>query len=412
MRHADDGPAVGDRPLRPRVLRGRDGFFRTGTDEDGRWWLFDPQGAPFFLRGIHGVHAAGGQNEGALPRDAAARMREWGFNALGCSGESALREDGLPFLASAELCDAGQVIVAPGVRLPDVFDPQWPQQAMARAVQVCGALMQSRELIGWVTDDSLEWAHPSAAGRPSLLQLCLSLEPNFAAYHAAWEFVLAHHGGRLDLVAQAWNAALANKEVVRELTRAEEGLGTRGYLRDDARWTGEFARRYFTTTAAAIRQADSNHLVFGCRFRRSPAAAVMMESVYPAIDVTLAHWTELPALGSSPLEPVLADGVNWVAEDFLRLPPNRRIRRLTTFEHMMRKARVTMDRVARHPAVVGYVWGRWQDEPGEQPPFASGVVHANGTDAREHTELLAQFNQRAENMHRGPGRVSIQRNAG
>ena len=400
MRHADGAPAVGNGQLRPRVLRGCDGFFRTGTDERGRWWLLDPQGAPVFLRGIHEVRATSGQSEGALPVDTAARLRGWGFNALGCAGENALRDDGLPFLASAELCDAGQVIVASGLRLPDVFDPQWPQQAAARAVQVCGPQSQCRELIGWITDDRLEWASPSAAGRPSLLQLCLSLEPNFAAYHAAWEFVLAHHGGRIELVAQAWNAALANKEVVRELTRAEEGLGTRGYLRDDARWTREFARRYFTTTATAVRHADRNHLVFGCRVRRAAAAAVMMESVYPAIDVTLAHWTELPPVSPNPSHPLLADGVNWTAEDFLDLSAYRWSRRLTVFEHMMRKARVTLDRLARHPTVVGYMWGRWQDEPGEQPPFASGVVHVNGTEAREHTELLAQFNQRAENLHR------------
>ena len=118
------------------------------------------------------------------------------------------------------------------------------------------------------------------------------------------------------------------------------------------------------------------------------------------MDVTLARWTDLPAVGPGSTQPVLADEVNWTADDFLPLSPNRRTGRLTTFEHMMRKARVTLDRVAQHPAVVGYLWGRWQDEPGEQPPFASGVVHVNGAEAREHTELLAQFNQRAENLHR------------
>ena len=61
-------------------------------------------------------------------------------------------------------------------------------------------------------------------GGPSLLQLCLSLEPNFAAYHAAWEFALALHGGKLAALARAWGAPLANKEVVRELTRTEQGF--------------------------------------------------------------------------------------------------------------------------------------------------------------------------------------------
>ena len=70
----------------------------------------------------------------------------------------------------------------------------------------------------------------SGAGRPSLLQICLSLEPSFAAYHAAWEFVLALHGGRLDGLARAWGTPMSSKEVVREFTRAEKGFTSRGYL--------------------------------------------------------------------------------------------------------------------------------------------------------------------------------------
>ena len=55
---------------------------------------------------------------------------------------------------------------------------------------------------------------------------------------------------RLDALARAWGVALPNKEVVRELTRAEEGIGSRGYLRDEARWTREFARQLQTQFAA------------------------------------------------------------------------------------------------------------------------------------------------------------------
>jgi agarase len=234
--------------------------------------------------------------------------------------------------------------------------------------------------------------------------LCLSLEPSFAAYHAAWEFVLAHHGGRLEQVAHAWNAHLPNKEVLRELTRAEEGLGTRGYLRDEVRWTREFARRYFSTTAAAVRHADPNHLVFGCQFRRSAGVAVLAECVYPAIDVSMPHWTELPPSASNPAHPVLADHVSWTAADFLRPLAKGRTARLTTLERALRKARTMLDRTARHPGVVGYAWAQWQDEPGEQPPFAGGLVHVNGSEAREHTELLQQFNLRAETLHRATGK--------
>ena len=400
MRDAEESPAFAAGQLRPLINRGTDGFFRAGQDGKGRWWLFDSSGAPFFLRGVHEVRRPHEHDDTAVVPDPAARLRHWGFNALGLGGDPVLRDDGLPFVASAEFCAVSHVIMAPGVRLPDVFAPDWPQKLAARAREICRPLAESRELVGWVTDNGLEWATPSGAGRPSLLQRCLSLEPAYAAYHAAWEFVLAHHGGRLEHVAHAWHARLPNKETVRELTRAEEGLGTRGYLRDEARWTREFARRYFAATAAALREADPNHLVLGCRFRGSAGTSVLAECTYPVIDVTLANWLEVPAQTHAS-QPVLADNVNWVAEDFLRTARPTRTARLTTFERMLRKARTALDRMARHPAVVGYAWAQWQDEPGEQPPFAGGLFHVNGVAAREHLELLTPYNLRAENLHRG-----------
>jgi hypothetical protein len=76
---------------------------------------------------------------------------------------------------------------------------------------------------------------------------------------------------------------------------------------------------------------------------------------------------------------------------------------LTTYERMLRRARSSLDRMARHPGVAGYFWAQWQDEPAEQPPFARGLVHVNGAEAREHVEVLAPFNLRAETLHRAVG---------
>jgi hypothetical protein len=127
---------------------------------------------------------------------------------------------------------------------------------------------------------------------------------------------------------------------------------------------------------------------------------VLAECAYPAIDVSLPHWTELPAPQASPAQPLLADNVCWLEDDFVRATPNGRAARLTTFERILRKARTSLDRMARHPAVVGYAWSRWQDDPGEQPPFAGGLVHVNGAEAREHTEVLMPVNFRAETLRR------------
>ena len=395
--------------FRWEAARGTAGFFRIAPDAAGRWWLVDANDRAFFCKAVHGVRAT----DGSL--NPAARLREWGFNTGGVGGDGAARADGLAFFATADFCRAGPLIRAAGARLPDVFAPDWPQHATLHALTHCAPLASDRLLLGWLADDALGWAQPDPhaaqpsapdraglspgprAIRPTLLQICLSLAPCFAAYHAAWEFVLALHGGRLAAVARAWGTPLVNKEVVRELTRTEHGLATRGYLRDAARWTREFARRYFISTAAAIRAADPHHLVLGARSAGPVGESVRRECVGPAIDLPLLDWNELPPAAAVAAGPLLADDVCWAGEDFLRAPAGP-LQRLTAVERMLRRGRAALARAARHPAVVGYVWRQWLDEPGEQPPFARGLVHANGAEAREHTELLAAFNARAETV--------------
>jgi agarase len=380
---------------RGAARRGREGFFHVTQAAEARWSLRDPDGAPFFLRAVQGVCAAPATGDGESPPDPAARLRAWGFNAVGLgSVDGAGRDDGLPWIGAVDFIASGPAIAGAGVRLPDVFDPEWPRRAIARAGLVCAPHAEERALIGWAGDAALAWGPPAGAGRPSLLQTCLSLEPGFAAYHAAWEFALALHAGRLDALAQAWGAAIANKEVVRAMTRADQGIATRGHLRDDARWTRELARRYFATTGAAIRAADPNHLVLGARSAGRAGPQVAAECVAPAVDVAMPAWGELPRAAAGAPQPLIAGEVGWTGAEFLRPLAGGRVGRLTTLERMVRRARAGLNRLARHPAVVGYAWARWRDEPGEQPPFAGGLVHEDGREAREHTELIAQFNAR------------------
>jgi hypothetical protein len=420
--------------FRPETRRGVDGFYHAARNADGQWWLVDPTGAAVWGKAVHAPRAALVPGDGAIVHDSAARLRGWGFNAVGVGGDGTGGQDGFAFMAAVDFCAAAPVVTGPALRLPDVFDPRWPAVAQQHAATVCAPLLGNKNLIGWVMDDGPAWAQPTpghaqnsttavsahapAAGQlpgegvrgwPSLLQLCLSLEPNFAAYHAAWEFALALHGGRLDALARSWGVKLPNKEVVREMTRAELGIATRGYLRDEARWTREFARRYFTTTAAAVRAADPNHLLLGCRFIGLAGPHVLAECVYPAVDIAMPDWRELPAFsahsgqaspGANNASPVIAAGVCWTGNEFLKLPTAARVLRLTSVEWMLRRGRTALERAARHPAVVGYVWAQWQDEPGEQPPFARGLVHVNGAEAREHTELLTEFNRRADALRR------------
>lgn len=377
--------------FRPDTLRGAPGFFRVGrTTGSDQWWFIDPADRPFFARGVHGVHA-----EADSPHDPAARLRTWGCNTLGCGSDRLYLEEGLAFTPAVDFGAGDGLFQLAGVRLPDVYDPAWPQRAHARAAEVCTPLAEERSLLGWFTDDRPVWPHQPSAQRPGLLQVCLSLEPAFAAYHAAWEFVLALHGGRLEAVARAWAAELPNKEALRELTRNEHGLATRGYLRDEARWTEEFARRYFAVATAAIRAHAPNHLVLGCRWGGPVAPALRAALAPPVADVVVLDAADLAGSGA---EPVFLADFSWVKPESTGAPTGRRAHGLTTVERLLRRGRLALGRAVAHPAVTGYAWSHWSDRVGEQPPFAGGLVHANGAEAREHTELLTEINLRVEEL--------------
>lgn len=387
-------PDLSDDPrwFKPESIRGAAGFFRVGQMQNGAWSLIDPDGAPFFAAIVNAVDAPA-----SVERDALARLRSWSFNTLGLGSAPLLRDEGLAWVASADFSAAGALIHASGIRLPDVFDATWAAAAMQHAEEVCWPLTLRRDLLGWFTDDDLGWGWPDGSGRPTLLQTCLSLEPGYAAYHAAWEFVLAAHGGRLAGLAKAWAHSIENKEMIREMTRTERGLATRGYLKDNARWTAEFAQRYFAVTLAAISAADPNHLLLGVGripgTRVPPRAAipgVVTESFLPAVDLPWMHWQDIAGL---PPGPVLAGDFTWASEAF-RSEAGASGRGLTSLERMLKRGRAALRRVVSHPYVVGYAWNQWRDDPGEQPPFGSGLIHANDVEAREHTELVADINRR------------------
>ncbi len=435
-------PSIDD--FKPNSLRGPGGFFRVGQLRGGAWWFVDPHDRAFFARSVAGVNRAGRSDGRALKpgpygaavnalhgsadpqsfvRSAVQRLRTWNVNTLGPGVGPEFFDRGIYYTETLDFRKVGPVIHSGEAYLPDVFDPAWRQAADAWARQICLPRRDSTELIGYFTDRELEWAQPPAdrlpAGtrgenmapavleRPSLLQLCLSLEPTFRAYHAAWEFVLAPRQGDLEKLALDWGIALPNKEVLRQMTQAETPLRTEGYLRDQKRFTREFARRYFSTSAAVIRAYDPNHLILGCRFAGLPGRGVLAECVYPQVDAVSFHCAadaiekQIALCHSANGMPIFVDAFTWADLEFARRPRKRETRRLTSVERMLAKGRIVLEAVISHRALVGYAWSDWADGEDDQAPFGRGLVHIDDREAREHTELLTQVNQRSEILRRG-----------
>jgi hypothetical protein len=266
--------------FQPETIRGTPGFVRVGRTRTGTWWLIGPDDRPF-LACDAGSGAEASWAGPAVPASA------WPAGTVVVDGGAPSARVGRWLgLIHFRPVEPGAAIHLQGVHLPDVFDPGWAQACAACAPEACRPGLGDARLVGWLPDPDLQWRQ-SARGLPSpaLLQVCLSLEPRFAAYHAAWEFVLAAHGGDLAAVATAWATPLPNRESLRQLTHADHVLPGAGFRHDDDRFTREFARLYFAAVAAAIRAQDPAHLVIGTIPTAGPAA--VGEGATPLVDLLL-----------------------------------------------------------------------------------------------------------------------------
>lgn len=416
MAQMGDGVTAGGLEFRKESWRGAPGFFRVARTAGGQWWIVSPDETPMLWRGVNDLGRGrrdeayaqmvgarfGGEDLPSFADDVWRRLVGWGFNALGAGATAELHDEGRPHVVTVGFMDgAGPVIRLGGAHLPDVFDRDWPARCRQRAGEVCVGRERDRALLGYLTDEALNWAQAvGEAGRerPSLLQICLSLEPGMAAYHASWEFVLAPYGGELAAMAAAWGVELSGRPAVRQWTQEDRILDTPGYRRDDERFAREFARRYYSETSAAIRERDGNHLILGARFAVSPGAAVWQE----ATAFTDLLWLPMaerrgvngvnPATGDAP--PMIVDGFSWH-----RMPAQRDKAdpELSELESMLREGRSALTGLLQDPACCGYTWAAWRaGNAWAVPPWPAGLVFDDDRPVLAHVEPLRSINGRAE----------------
>ena len=256
----------------PDVTRRATGAFRTEQDPDGRWWLVDPLGRGFLSFGVQSANWSGcydpANNRYAYretnikqfgtpekwAEDTIRKYTDWGFNTLsfGCGGELDYR--GVPRIRVAlfgqRMCHLGMpeeywinAEHSPaGSAFPNVFHPRFAEICSLVAKWMCAPYKDDPWTIGYYLDNELAWGRgKTAPGVPkpfALFEVCMRKKPGHSARVAAEEWVRAHG---------ADPAGKVPDEV------------KRGFLL-------EIARRYFRTTSEAVRAADPNHLVMGCRF--------------------------------------------------------------------------------------------------------------------------------------------------
>ena len=364
--------------------RGAEAFHRVGRTERGAWWWVDPGQGPWVVAGVQGVN----RTLGSSP--ILAQLQGWGFKLLGPDAAEGLMNRGAPFLQALELRRAaGRLIHQNGVQLPDVFDPRWEEAAE----QVVNGVMRTASLAGYVSDRNLSWGEASEAthalARPTLLQVCLSLDPAFSAYHAAWEFVLAPRGGEFTRLTADWGVALTNKEALRQMTRDEVGLDTRAYREDLARFTQQFALRYFGGVGRILKAVDPGRLWL------SPA-------LYPSTPQVVREMTAQHCDVVQVSEVGLGGGVApelWVDVDWTRLGREVAVEDplgVSEMEQMMRRGRQALVGALSQPQVVGYFWGHYgHGDIARDGPFTKGLLDEVGRVNHAHVQVLSAINRQA-----------------
>jgi len=292
------------------------GYFHT-RKIDGRWWLIDPEGAPFWSHGANSVgvnattpanpprhelfewlpensdplHAVimvhpgrnrpiaanflAGNLAQALGHDHEAkarnlnhnRLRSWGVNTLGAwSDADMIREARTPYTRivanwSANLVPGGKHL------LPDPFDPRF-EAGLRRALERLAPHREDPWCIGIFIDNEIDWptslsshlfaAHPD---RPAKSALCDHLKAKYtdiAGLNRAW-------GTNLE----SFHALAALREPPTML-KAKSGV----FWDDINAFYAILADRYYATCKRLMRELMPNHLYLGSRIHRAPAFVI------------------------------------------------------------------------------------------------------------------------------------------
>ena len=372
----------------PAVSGAATGFFRLSKDASGRWWFIDPKGVGVFPTGIQSATFNGCRCESggkttyayrdtnmrmfdsfdAWADDTCGKLRAWGFNMLGHG--SSLTNRGFIEAPTAALGysfwhdspdDADRRIGEKWpLVFPNVFHPDFARHCREFAGRVCAPRKDDPWILGWFIDNEVSW-RGMARGK---------VREDYAT-------------GLFDTV-----AALPKTHSAR---KALDGfLAARGAAEPDRAVKVAFleftAERYFAATTEAIRAADPNHLVLGCRFIQ-----LMELEVWPtcarwcdAISVNLYPWVDLDrgTLHAShhetdrPLserldecgrltggKPLLVTEWSYLALDSGLPCTSGSGQRFYTQKERADAAVVFARTMCAHPLVAGWTFFRWVDQP-------------------------------------------------
>jgi hypothetical protein len=413
------------------------GYFRV-EQAFGAWWLVSPDGGLFVSKGVVSVNFDHDNVRGterhpyreacirkygdrtAWHGAVANRLLSWGFNTIGAWSEPEISHAGRAPLASA----AGVVYLATaygegrGWPLCDVFDPAFESFADKRAQEICAPSRDDNNVLGWFTDNELQWG-PDWRGPDDLLTIILRHDgapfsravaigllrdryADIAAFNLIWKTPARSWG---DLAARPIGEPPFKRDTV-SYDSDSDPVRQRFFADCDA-FAGLVADRYMSVSVAAIKAADPNHLVLGCRIAYLPPRAVIVAAGRHFDVISLNCYAPLPDhvldVYAASGRPCLIGEFSFRGDD-VGLPNTQgagpRVKdQAARAEGFVRYVSAGL----RHPHLVGYHWFVHADQPregrwdGEDSNY--GVVTIDDDVYTELTRAMTIVNADAERLH-------------
>lgn len=366
-----------------KVLRGREGFWRIGQDQTGVWWFISPVGKIDFLNTVTTVQpfqrgrdgggpsfvsldwTGGSTPNGDLDKWAKAtvtRIREAGFKGLGAWCHPVFHKYDVPITRDLNVWEW----VTSGAKR--LYSPEWIPAAEAAIKAQCEILRDNPNLVGYYTDNELDWGDGSSG--PSVY---FDRLPRGDPNRGEVERVIQSTWTTLEHFNKDWNANLTDWKDLDAWDHLPKDKQPRAYNRLFTAWLSHLAADYFRITTTLVHKYDPNHLLLGVRFRGyAPAEVVRAAAGYTdALSLNyyvcdakldLEQFRMMNELGSQPV--IISE------YSFHSLDGRSGNRNSVGFNAQVPDQQARSDgyrlmttRLARLPYVIGADWFQWMDEP-------------------------------------------------
>jgi hypothetical protein len=316
----------------------------------------------------------------AWARTTAEQLRGWNFNTLGAWSSPQTYTFGLAYAPMVNVAaSAGRDVWLKG-GVVDYFSPEFQQAADRAAQKICTPCAPDPWVLGYFTDNELRWG-ADWRGTNSLLDAYLKMPADAAGYRKAAAFL-------------------------KERGHTPDNLSPE----DKSEFLGLVAAEYGRVSSKAIRRADPNHLVLGCRFALYPGdAAIRAAGRY--FDVISYHsYSAMPPIDRLELitrltgKPILLSEFSFKAMDSGLPNTKGAAKPVATQEDRARGFTRYVEALAALPGCVGYHWFQYRDQPkegrrldGENSNY--GVVKIDWTPWETLTVRMRQVNAGLEELH-------------